>query len=467
MSVIPSHFFVKCSLGSIVALAILVLSGCATLPSNPVYGTLDVEVPSSWTAVPPSSVSHGSTSDAWWQDFNDPVLDTLVTTAFDANRDLRIAAARLAQSRALLSGFKAERLPRVDTRASVDYGRDSAEDPRTERADIGLRAAWEIDLFGKGALAVRAARAESDSMYRALEAARIALAADVSSVYFELRTIEKRLSLKREAIELAQRQEDVSQRKFEAGQVTVLDIERWQARLAQERVALADLEAAHRLRLQQLALLLGSTQVPDLGEHSMLYTPPKSPASLLPAEILERRPDVRQPALSLDAALARAGVARKEVYPSLQITWSGTQENLAVQGSPNASRLLIAYGVSLSLPVFDSGRIHAHIKLQDARVQEALAVYEKAMLTALVDVESSFSKWADAGASFKEWQQAETISNKTAHNAARLYDAGLCDLSAVLDARNSHLQTRDALALAMGARWEAAVGLRRAFAGRI
>lgn len=463
-TVSPSHASRRALAG--IAFAIVVaLGGCASIPRDMVSGAPDIEVPSYWneTALDGQDV----VTETWWRDFGDPVLDGLVEAALEANRDLRVAMARLAQARALADGAASERRPRMDAVAGGQRGRESAADPRAERSAVGLRAAWELDLFGHEALAVAAAEADADSVHRALEAARIALAADVASHYFELRTLERRLALKRDAIELAQRQVEVASRKFEAGQATSLDQERWRAELAQERALMAQLDAERRVRLHQLSLLLGDGRVPELAAQTVPDTVPAPPASLLPAELLERRPDVQGQARALDAALARAGVARREVYPRLQIAWAGSQERLAVSGESASPRLVVGYGVSLSLPVLDGGRIRANIAVRDAQAQEAMAEYEKAMLVALVDVETGFTQWQASGASLQEWQHAETAGEVAARNAQRLYEAGVTDLSAVLDARQSHLRARDALTQAMGERWEAAVGLRRAFAGAL
>lgn len=445
------------------------LCGCAGMAPNIApdiaQKAAGVEIPAQWSGAVPAA--GGAVSDAWWQAFGDPVLDALVMSALVNNQDLKIAAARLEQARALVDGAAAERRPRMDATAGAQRGRDGAGSPKMERTALGLRAGWEVDLFGRGAQGVSAAQADAESVRRGWQAARIALAADVATAYFELRTFEHRQALRREAIEVAQRQVEVSSRKFQAGMATALDVQRWDSELAQERAALAQIDGQHQVRLRQLSLLLGGSQAPALGAAVLPAEVPEALAMLLPGELLERRPDVQRQARALDAALARAGVARRDVYPSLQIGWSASRERLAEQGAAAAPQLAVGYGISLSMPFLDGGRIRANIAVQDARATEAMAEYEKAMLGALVDVESRLSQWSASGKALEEWQRADLASGAAARNAARLYEAGAADMSAVLDARRAHLQSRDALAQAVGARWEAAVGLRRAFAGTL
>lgn len=402
---------------------------------------------------------------AWWNDFGSSELDALIRSALEANRDLRVAAARVAQARALVSSEEAARRPQLGAVAGAQRGRDTAADPKTERGAIGFRASWELDVFGRGVMAIDAARADMQSAAFALNAARIALAADVAAAYFELCSLARRVELARSATVVAQRQLDVAHRKFDAGSATVLDIERWQAELSQERAATVQLEGGLRVRQQQLALLLGAHQMPAL---TLSETPvPRPPAQVLPGELLERRPDVQRQARLLDAALARAGVARREVYPRLQIDWAGSRERLALSGGSASPQAVVGYGVSVTLPLLDGGRIRSNIAVQEARAKEAMAEYEKAMLTALTDVEIVLVQWSAAEASLLQWQEAQRAGDKAAQRAERLFDAGMADLGAVLDARRAHLRTQDAVTQALGLRWAAAIGLRRVFAGTV
>lgn len=446
------------------AAAVAALCGCASAPPDSVPQAPAVYIPAQWSG--PVPASPGVVSGAWWQEFGDPVLDALVMTALFANQDLKIAAARVEQARALVDGAAAERRPRVDSGVVAQRGRDGAASEKMERTSLGLRAAWEVDLFGRGDLGVSAAKADVASVRATWEAARIALAADIATAYFELRTLEQRLVLRREGIELAERQLQVASRKLQAGMATSVDVARYEAELAQERAVLVQLDGERQLRLHQLSVLAGS-QLAELGAGILSAEVPGAPRSVLPGELLERRPDVHRQARALDAALARAGVARREVYPSMQISWSGARERLAAQGSSAAPQLAVGFGVSLSMPILDGGRIRANIALQDARAKEAMAEYEKALLGALVDVESGLSRWSTAGQAVDEWKRTARAAEAAASKAGRLYEAGTTDVSARLDAHRAHLQSRDGLAQAVGSRWEAAVELRRAFAGSL
>ncbi|WP_240407678.1 efflux transporter outer membrane subunit [Halomonas sp. JS92-SW72] len=449
----------------VIALATMTLSGCATLPPSGISGEPALDVPTHWSFTAPDG--QGVVVGNWWHSFGDPTLNALVDAALDANPDLAIAVARLAQARALRSGVRAERRPKIDAVAGAERGRNSSAEPKTERTAVGLRATWEVDLFDRTTLAMRAAEDDAEGALQALQAARISLAADVSTAYLELRTLAQRLTLQREAIHIAQRQIEVSQHKLAAGHATSSDVEHRRRELAEKQATMTQLNGEYQMQLHRLSLLLGDGQVPQLENLHLPIASPAPPSLLLPVELLERRPDVLHQAHALDAALVRAGMARREVYPSLQIAWQRGKERIAQAGGSAAPQLVIGYGLSISLPLLDGGRIRTNIAIREAQVQEAMAVYEKALLEALIDAETALTQWSMADESLLERQRAESAAAIAARNATSLYEAGMADLELVLAAQLSHLHTRDALAQAIGSHGVAAIGLRRAFAGEI
>lgn len=449
----------------LIALAALAspLSGCATASASRAQARVDV--PAAWAEVPTGAGAPAAAE--WWRDFGSTELDALVAAALQANPDLRSAAARVAQARAFVDGTDAERRPQLGALAGARRGRDSSADPKVDATAFGLRASWEADVFGRSALAGSAARADALGADEALAAARTMLAADVAEAWFVLRTLARRIELGQQADAIAMRQIEVAKRKLDAGQASALDVDRWQAEQAQEQAALAQLRGEQRVRLRQLALVLGASRAPEPVPAAISGAAPQAPAALLPGELLERRPDVRGRAHALDAALARLGVARREVYPRLEIDWAARKERLAVAGSAASPQLALGYGVTLSLPLLDGGRIAANVAIHEAKAQEAMAEYEKAMLAALADAETALARWTAADDAVRQWQQAEASADTAARRSQRLYDAGLADAGAVLDARRGALRSRDVLCQAEGARWTAAVALRRAFSGKV
>jgi multidrug efflux system outer membrane protein len=450
------------SLLSAAAAALIGLAGCAATiepPARPQVG-----VPARWSVATPPAQAR---DDAWWHDFGSPELDAYVATALQANPDVRATAARVQQARSLLGGAEADRRPQLGLEAGASRGRQTTADAHSEALSVGLRARWEADLFGAKGLAVTAATSDAESAALALSATQVALAADVATAYFEAHVLARREAAADESISALEQQLKAVRLRFAAGQLTRLDIDRLEAELAQERGNRLQLQGARQARLRQLGLLLGAPQqaTPQYADAQAWKAAP--PPTLLPAELLERRPDVQREARALDAAAARLGIARRDLYPRLAVEWAGRRERLAVEGASMAPATVVAYGVSLMLPLFDGGRIRANIAVHEARTQEAMAVYEKALLAALADAETALLQWQSAESTLPEMQRALDAATQAEQRSQRLFDAGLVTVDTVLDVRRSRLRAQDGLLQAQGARWAASIGVRRAFAGGV
>jgi outer membrane protein, multidrug efflux system len=456
-------------LGLVTAL-LIALVGCAAPGAAP---TSQWKTPTAWSVdalpvVPAASSDARAASEAWWRDAGSAELDALVESALRSNRDLHIAAARVAQARAGVEAADAQRLPQLGFAAGAQRGRDSSANPRADVSFGGLRATWEADLFGAQALASKAAARDAQGAELAQQAMRVAIAADVSTAWFEIQALLRREAVARDAIATLERQVEVARRRFEVGQSSVLDVDRLLAELRQESATAAQLQGAQRARQRQLAVLTGAAQPNPALAFTDARTPTlAAPAGLLPADLLERRPDVQLQARALEAAAARLGVARRDIYPRIQFDWAGRKERLSVDGASASPTLVIGYGVSLALPIFDGGRIRANIAVHEARTQEAMAAYEKAMLGALADAETALVQLAAAETTVAELEQALRAGADAAGRSQRMFEAGLVDLNTVLDVRRSHLRAQDALLQARSAHWVAGVSVRRAFAGRV
>lgn len=449
--------------------ALVALAGCAAPVAAP---TSSWKAPAAWSAdaplAAPTADAAAKVSDAWWESAGSPELNALIEAALRSNRDLHMAAARVLQARAGVDAADAQQRPQLGLAAGVQYGRDSSANPKADMASGGLRASWEPDLFGAQGLASQAATLDAQSAELAQQAMRVAIAADVGTAWFEIQSLQRRETVAREAMATLERQIGVARRRFEAGQSTALDVDRLVAELGQERAALAQLQGAQRVRQRQLAVLTGAAQ-PDAALAFADAGAPgiAAPAGLLPAELLERRPDVQLQARALDAAVARLGVARRDIYPRIQLDWAGRQERLSVGGASASPTLVVGYGVSLALPIFDGGRIRANIAVHEARTQEAMAAYEKALIGALADAETALVQLAAAETTVAELEQTQRAASDAATRSQRLFEAGLVGLDTVLDVRRSHLRAQDALLQARSAQWVAGVSVRRAFAGRV
>ena len=452
-------------------LLVLVLCACASVPEVPSAG---VDVPAAWQSAPASSAGTPSADrvgeDRWWRDFGNAELDALIERALAANRDLQVAAARVAQARALAGQADADRLPQFDAVAGGSNGRQTTLDPEARVARIGVQASWEADVFGQKGLAKRAAQLDAQAAGLVRSAARTAIAAQVASVYFDAAGSVRRLGVAQQRREVALQSEAAHAGLLSAGLATRADLERRRAETRVVRAEIDELSATRRLRELQLAVLCGATPgTLRLKYAAYVISTENTPLRLgatprwLPGELLERRPDVQRALRELDAAAARVGVARLDLYPKFVFSWANASENAQIVDQDAATNIALGYGLSIALPIFDGGRIRARIAVNEARLHEAMAVYEKTMLEALVDAESALVRVDASARAHDELAAAARLAASAADKAQRLFDAGLADRPAVLDARLSALRAADASVQASVAHGQAAVDLRRAF----
>jgi outer membrane protein TolC len=220
--------------------------------------------------------------------------------------------------------------------------------------------------------------------------------------------------------------------------------------------------------MHRIAVLTGKPPV-SLRERLASVGPlpeaaPKLP-KLLPATLLEQRPDLRLAKTEVDAEAASLGAARADLYPRLVLSASGGFGALAVGGFPSLAEGVYALGSGLSAPVFNAGRIKARIAAADARLEQAAANYEKAFLTALEDVENAYVQHRSAAARTDDLRQAEAAAAQARGEADALFRRGAADLLAVLDADRSKLGISDARVRAETEIAVATVSLYRAFGG--
>ncbi|SIR80695.1 outer membrane protein, multidrug efflux system [Janthinobacterium sp. TND4EL3] len=461
---IPSQKYIPNIATSV--LMLVLLAGCSTQPA---IAPLSTTAPPTWSINPSQKQDRKPIpTTAWWRDFGNAELTALVESALLANSDIRIAAARVAQARAIVGSTDADLSPQLGLNAGLRRGHDSSADPKTDLSHAGFRASWEPDFFGDKGLASLAAERDFEGAKLAHEAMQVAVAAEVMTTYFEAQSLAEREDVARDVVATLERQIEVAQRRFHAGQIGKLDIDRLTVELGLERATTTQLRGELDVRIRQLAVMLGEAKPrTNLTFPINTTTSAEMPTVSLPIELLERRPDVGGSARAVEAAIARLGVAKRDLYPHIALDWSGRKERLSTDGSSASPTTVVGYGISLSLPIFDGGRIRANIDIHEAKAQEAMLVYEKAMLNALADAETAMVQLSSAHATVSNLEQVQAAGADAAFRSERLFGAGLVDLNTVLDARRSYFKARDGLIQGVAAQRAAAVALRRAFAGKV
>ncbi len=438
-----------------VLLLSLFLYGCSVGPN---YHPPKMEVAEQWSELPASGVTAAAALAQvaqWWTVFRDAQLNDLIERAVRSNTDLRIAVARIREARALKGVVAADAYPNVDALGQYSRSRTSENVPggssglESNLFLAGFDASWEIDVFGGVRRAVEAANADIAAAEENRRDVLVTLLSDVAQNYLDLRGNQLRLAITRENI-VAQRQTvELTEGRYAAGLSNELEIAQARAQLTTTESQVPPLETAVKRDIHRLGVLLGQEPGVLLSELSaeapIPPTPPEVPAGL-PSDLLKRRPDIRRAERGVAAATARIGVATADLFPKFSLTGTVGQESVSLSDFATPASRFWSIGPTVTWRLFDAGRIRANIKVQDARQEQALGLYEKTVLTALEDVENAlvaYSKEQEARRSLTESVEA---SQRAVNIANELYAKGLTDFLNVLVSQRSLFQAQDALA---------------------
>ncbi len=467
---------------------------------------------------------------AWWKTLKDPTLDSLLTEAVRANLDLRIATARVRQARAERGVIAADLWPQVNASGSHAYrGSSQNAGPKTSGNQgpgkqlrnslvnnalqtittgtvstptqilgqtltsavnqklqgngvsvsrdqnlfqAGFDAAWELDVFGGIRRSVEAA---DDDLAASIESRRdvlVTLLSEVALNYVQLRGFQRRLVIAYENIRIQEDTVDLTQTRYKAGFTNELDLTQAQAQLATTQSQVPAFESDIRQTIYQLSVLLGkppAALLPILEKEGPIpAVPPEVPLGL-PSDLLRRRPDIRTVERQLAAATARIGVATADLFPKFSITGSVGPQSRTINKMLDQKSLSWSVGPGVTWPVFDGWRIRSNIEVQNALEEQAVATYEKTVLTAFQDVESSLIAYMKEQVRRQSLAEAVRANQRATDLSNELYTRGLTAFLNVLESQRSLYATEDqlvqsdttvitnliALYKALGGGWEA------------
>jgi len=468
-------------LGLLAMLAML--AGCAGSPAGAPAGSAQAAAATELAAAPaflnadPRRVA-GDADPRWWQRFDDPALDELVTAALAANHDVRIALARVDLARAGTDLATARLLPTLNAVAAhasarTGYAADERQRlPDTAVRRAGLDASWELDLFGAARAARGAAVADLQAVEHARRGAQLAVIAEVARQVFTLRGAQARAALVDALIASQQQTLRLTELRRAAGQASDFDTDRAAAELLATQAARPPLQTLIGATLNRLATLTGRApgawRVRLETPAPQALPPPVAPGQ--PAALLQRRPDLLAAEAQLRAAGRRGDEARASRFPRLLLSalfgsqW--TEWNALDFGRARFATV----GATLAMPLFAGGRIQAGIDAANAREREALAVYERALLQALEDVEDALLAQRHEAARAQDLDQSVSARERALARARALYREGQADLLVVLDVergllaaqldrttnRTDQLLATVALYRALGGGWQVA-----------
>jgi NodT family efflux transporter outer membrane factor (OMF) lipoprotein len=433
---------------NVTILLLAVAAGCKVGP--------DYEQPEA--KVPPAFLEAGAEERTprpadWWEQLDDPTLAGLIRDAVAANYDLRIAAARVDEVKALRRIARSSLFPPVDVVGAASRQRDSENSNFGSgwynRFELGLESSWEVDVWGRVRREVEAATADLAAAEALRDDVRRVVIAQVASEYVDLRGAERELGVARRNLEAQRGTVELTETLSREGLGQDADVARARGLLRETESFVPLLEGrvaggAHRLAVLTAgsaadikARLAAATELPE--------TPP-SPELGIPSDLLRSRPDIRAAERELAAATARIGVATADLYPRITLFGRFGVDSTEADTLFDSGSMSFGFGPAVRWPLLDYGRVRAQIEAQGARQRAALAAYERTVAQAVTEVETSLALLRSRGSSRERLAAALAHDQEALRLVETRFREGATSFLDVLDAQRRVLVVEAGLA---------------------
>jgi multidrug efflux system outer membrane protein len=419
-------------------------------------------------AVTPDVASFGDQK--WWDAFQDDALRDLIRSALQENYDVRIAATRILQARALLGITRADQLPEVSAAASAANERlpQAAGRPAIETSptQVSVSLAWELDFWGKFRRATESARANLLSEEWAQRQIVSSLVSDLASAYFQLREQDLELEISRQTLTSRSDSLRLTQLLADRGATSMLDVRQAEQLVFGAGASIPALE----LRIEQqenfISTLLGKNPQAIVRGRSLVDQPhPLEVPAGLPSSLLQRRPDILQAEQQLIAANAQIGVAKADYFPQIALTAVGGYQSSALTRLFSGPAGLWTIGASAVQPVFEGGRIRNRVRFAEARAQEATLVYQRTVQQAFRDVSDALVAYRKSQEVRIQQQQLTNAADDATKLSNMRYRGGRASYLEVLDSETRLFTARLALAQAELGELQSLVQIYRSLGG--
>lgn len=396
------------------------LAACST---TPVGDRPAVAVPPAWTA----ASGDAAVERDWWQGFGDPVLTRLVEEALRQNLDVRQAAARVAEARALASAQRGSALPALNLGAGAERSRSISDvllkPYLATNHEIKFQASYEVDLWGRLGALTAAADAGSAASAATRDAVALSVSASVASGYFDLLAIDAQLALARRTLASRERSYTLTRSREARGYGSSLESAQAEAEWRATAQAIPQLQLAAHQQERGLDLLLGRVPGPiERGKPLLELTPRGLPDAGLPSELLRRRPDIAGAEWQVAAADAQLAAARAQLLPSIRLTASlGRVGSTVLNGDPFT---VWSLGGSILAPIFNGGRLRSLAEASASRRDQALIGYEKAVLTSFAEVETQLDAFERQREQLALAEAQRVAVARSLHIATRRHEEG-------------------------------------------
>lgn len=449
------------------AAALLGLSACAV---GPKYQRPETEPPAAYRYTLGADGAASIADLPWWETYTDPDLQALIREALASNQDLRVATARVASARAMVTVARADLFPQVGLGASAAYGQQTPRSyaPGTDPSGAfaaSVNVSWELDVWGRVRNLTDAARARWIASEEGRRAVVLSLVGDVAQAYVELMELDTELEIAQRNTSTRQGTVDLFKKRSDGGVGNDLEVNQARADLAVTAAAIPATERYIALKESQLCVLLGRPPGPIARRKAPRQpVPPVIPMGV-PAALLERRPDVRSAEEQVKEFNAMVGVSIANRLPTLSLDGIIGLAGPTLASTFSGNGFQWSAGGGLFAPIFQGGRLAAEEEAAWARLEQYVASYRQVVLTAWREV-------TDAAVSVRKLQEVavevekQVVAARTAERLARLrYEGGVSNYLEVLDAQRSTFNAELTLAQSHRDEMVAMVQLYRALGG--
>ena len=416
----------------------IALGGCAV---GPVYQRPEVPVPAQWQVSIQQANSLANT--AWWQQFQDPVLDGLIQIALQENKDVQIAAARVEEYMGRYGVTRSAQFPQVGAGAAGARTRSgettvpAGTSLINNNFQLDLGVSYELDLWGKLSSATDAARAQLLATEEARRTVILTLVSQLASSYVLLLDYDKQLVVTRETLQTRSESVRINGLRFKAGLIGEMDYQQAVAEYQNAAVQVPLLERQIAQQENAISLLLGRNpgkiaRGPTLDQLAL----PQVPAGL-PSDLLERRPDILDAEQQLIAANALIGVAKAAFYPNISLTGLLGTASTELSDLFDGPSKTWQFAGQLTQPIFTGGTLTGQLQAAEAVQQQALLNYQKVIQKAFAEVDDSLIAVSTMRTQLQDQQAQVNALQRYLDLATLRYQNGYSDYLTVVDAERN------------------------------
>jgi len=420
---------------------------------GPDYKKPEIATPDAWSDAILAETPDEPTApiQAWWELFNDPVLNGLIEEARQSNLDLQTALASVREARARLAYAGGQKLPEVsafgrvtDTKLSNNGALAQVAPPGGFTSQgmmvFGLDAAWEIDVFGRVRREVEAESARFEASIESYRDALVSLYAEVALTYIEIRSYQAHIAKAQQNIDAQSKSLGLTEERFNDGLTSELDVQQAKSILYGTEAVIPQFRILLNRAYNRLAVLCGKdagTLQNEIANTAKLPTPDMDPAAGVPADLLRQRPDIRRAEREVAAATADIGAATAQLYPKFALKGSIGLESRSVSDLFDSSSIIWTVAAPVHWNIFTAGRTLDSIEIQEKQQTQAILQYRQKVLEALEEVENALYAYQESRQREAHLKQAVTATGSAVDLVTTQYESGLTDFDNVLNMQSA------------------------------